>query len=582
MKRTKTHRVVLRSATACCALLLCLTVGDSPVWGDWRDDVGYTKLISLLGDSAPNGAGVPISLVEAGSNDAYFPNVDDVEFNSATDPLGIGVVFTDGSGGESNGASGHSHAQAKRFFGNTQSLAPAANAVTVYGANDYLEDVLNINGNNNTLPDAQNFRVQNFSWIGTFVTDSNNPSAGELNDDREALRRFDYAIDTNNITALVGIQNAATPLPHLLSHSYNSITVGRSIGNHSTGYTRLVDYGVGRSKPDLVAPQSTTSAATASTSSAATFLHSSSTVLGTDAAKSATMKALLLAGATKDDLLKDGLPTTWSQVDASGDWHPLDDTFGAGELNVYNSYLVTLGGQAVGSTTTPTAVGSHGWDYQTVQPGSGNALQYDFVVPVGSVAEELSIVLAWNAKTEAPFNIGDPILADLTLELVDDTGTTVDLNLDDGVLLDGLSNSSGDNVEHLYLTDLSAGTYTLKVSSEDLASDFGLAWRTATAFNNFSADFDEDGDADGADFLSWQRGFRTLVGATHADGDTNGDGDVDADDLAFLRDAMYGGAPSPIGLLASVPEPAGWILLCMGLLLVLGLRDIRSRVGLRT
>jgi hypothetical protein len=44
-----------------------------------------------------------------------------------------------------------------------------------------------------------------------------------------------------------------------------------------------------------------------------------------------------------------------------------------------------------------------------------------------------------------------------------------------------------------------------------------------------SADFDEDGDVDGRDFLTWQRGFGS--GTTLAEGDSDGDGDVDAVDL---------------------------------------------------
>jgi len=54
-----------------------------------------------------------------------------------------------------------------------------------------------------------------------------------------------------------------------------------------------------------------------------------------------------------------------------------------------------------------------------------------------------------------------------------------------------------------------------------------------------SPDFDEDGDIDGADFLSWQRGFGTTSGAESSDGDSNGDGDVDGDDLAGWS-ALFG------------------------------------------
>lgn len=59
------------------------------------------------------------------------------------------------------------------------------------------------------------------------------------------------------------------------------------------------------------------------------------------------------------------------------------------------------------------------------------------------------------------------------------------------------------------------------------------------------ADFDNDGDADGMDFLLWQRGFGTAgPEASKQDGDADGDADVDADDLALwqLTFGAFGGA----------------------------------------
>ncbi len=44
----------------------------------------------------------------------------------------------------------------------------------------------------------------------------------------------------------------------------------------------------------------------------------------------------------------------------------------------------------------------------------------------------------------------------------------------------------------------------------------------------------------GADFLTWQRHYGTLLDATHAMGDSDGDGD--ADDLAAFRLA-FGSPP---------------------------------------
>ena len=128
------------------------------------------------------------------------------------------------------------------FYGNTASLAGAANEVTVYEANDWLNHVLNLSTSRD--PVAQPFRVQNFSWIGSLSSDNQN---------RKALRRFDYVIDTDDVTAVVGLNNNTDPLPDLLGQSYNAIAVGRTDGTHSTGPTHDF-YGPGRMKPDLVAP----------------------------------------------------------------------------------------------------------------------------------------------------------------------------------------------------------------------------------------------------------------------------------------------------------------------------------------
>lgn len=55
-----------------------------------------------------------------------------------------------------------------------------------------------------------------------------------------------------------------------------------------------------------------------------------------------------------------------------------------------------------------------------------------------------------------------------------------------------------------------------------------------------SADFDEDLDVDGFDFLAWQRGFGTLTpNATKADGDADNDLDTDGEDLV-VWESQYG------------------------------------------
>jgi hypothetical protein len=511
---------------------------------DWKDDIGYTQLVNSLtvaGVPVPDGNGVPISIVESTSPissgaRSYKPDPSNVEFTAGSDPLGEAVNFIDASnntctGGPCTGFSTHARGMTQTILGNAAGLNPTANTVTLYEANHFLSTVLKAPSGG--TPSVQSFRVQNFSWVGTFEN---------VNDDVSALRRFDHMINRDNLTAVVGVNNLSTTvLPNLLAHSYNAIAAGRTDGNHSTGLTTISSYGPGRSKPDIVAPQTTASLATATVSSAATLLHG--VVAGTDAAESEVMKAILMAGATKTEF------TSWTRTASQ----PLDDTSGAGELNVFNSYLMTQGGQYAGSTLEPTVVGSHGWDYGNALPGVGNELKYQFVVPTGKTAPDLSILLTWNV--DVPGGFTGQSLANFDMTLTDSLGQTVDQSL-----------STVDNVEHIYLTNLVAGDYTLTIST-DTARDFGLAWRMSTLSDIATADFDADGDVDGRDFLTWQRGFGKLINAGLADGDADGDGDVDAADLTIFQAQFIPGVIDPPPLvLAAVPEPGSALLLASGLL----------------
>jgi hypothetical protein len=71
-----------------------------------------------------------------------------------------------------------------------------------------------------------------------------------------------------------------------------------------------------------------------------------------------------------------------------------------------------------------------------------------------------------------------------------------------------------------------------------------------------SADFDVDGDVDGADFLRWQRGFGASGGATHGQADAELDLDVDGADLGFWKSQLG----SATGATTAVPEPCAWII----------------------
>jgi hypothetical protein len=90
--------------------------------------------------------------------------------------------------------------------------------------------------------------------------------------------------------------------------------------------------------------------------------------------------------------------------------------------------------------------------------------------------------------------------------------------------------------------------YTGGVDSND------VVLQTTPLTGGANADFDQDGDVDGADFLAWQIGQGIAVGATRAQGDSNNDAAVNGDDLAVWKSQF--GSHAATASAAAVPEPA--------------------------
>ena len=72
---------------------------------------------------------------------------------------------------------------------------------------------------------------------------------------------------------------------------------------------------------------------------------------------------------------------------------------------------------------------------------------------------------------------------------------------------------------------------------------------------NPSADFNQDRDVDGADFLAMQRGFGTKSGASITNGDANRDGAVNVLDLIIWQ-SQFGAIPPAVAAVQAIPEPA--------------------------
>jgi hypothetical protein len=146
----------------------------------------------------------------------------------------------------------------------------------------------------------------------------------------------------------------------------------------------------------------------------------------------------------------------------------LDTRYGAGLVNVFNSWQVLRGGQHAFIESTSVSTGSphppgtnpnneptlRGWDYNSIS-NPGSLLTYSDQVnhyyfslnPSLGPRFTFTATLVWNRQA------GQSTINDLNLFLYNTT---------DGKLV-AASTSAVDNVEHIFLTGLPAGRYDLQV-----------------------------------------------------------------------------------------------------------------------
>ncbi|MEO6846982.1 MAG: PEP-CTERM sorting domain-containing protein [Chthoniobacterales bacterium] len=415
-------------------------------FADYKDDIGYTQLVLELGGSIPTGTGVNVTQIEApltngGTN--YAPDTTNSAFTGKT------FIFP------VSGSTVSSHATTVGgYFYGSNSTAPGISQVTVFNVNDWIGSS-SLRTSLPIAPAISTGKVQNSSWIGTTDTGSV---------DTEILERYDYQINRDGVIAVVGVNNGVSSVPNLLAAGYNSIAVGLSSGNSSSGTTSPTlsfIYGNPRQKPDIVVPTDATSWATAIVSSSAALLVSSAP--NANAMRPEVIRATLMAGATKT-----GLGGTWTHTQTV----PLDSTYGAGQLNIYNSYHIQQAGQFAGQTTAVSMVGNTGWDLGTAQSASPE--YYFFHV---STLSDFSAVLTWNVNVSANFNWSTitPTLANLDLFLYNANGLTIGSLVDQSI--SGAASSTSENVELLWEQNLAVGDYAIKITS-DTTQQYGFAWQT--------------------------------------------------------------------------------------------------------
>lgn len=435
-------------------------------------DVGYLAFQRELGTTAPTGAPVAVSQVEAPLNDVsggsppiFFPDPAHPEFS--------GKTITAPSGNPSGAYSTHATAVGSLFYGTTSSMAPGIKNITVHEANGWL-DALPRLGSSSTagLP-----RVTNHSWVG---------DTGDPTDNGILLRLVDRLVDRYESLQVTGLTNGPEGAPLLGGSGYNVIAVGRSDGSHQQG-SIAVDglYGAGRTVPTLVVPVGTTSSATAVVSAAATLLvqlgheggpslsEGSTTITGVgavyNAERSETIKAVLMAGADRathntttradiTDYRKSGYETT----------NGLDSRYGAGQLNIFKSYRILAGGEQPSVQYGGNDIAPYGFDHGAIGglDGTERTASY-FLNADGDVTLFASLV--WNVDVSDGPN-PTARLYNLDLSLYD---VTTDR-------LIASSTSLFDNTENLFVSLLSRGRYELRVTATETADfswDYALAWR---------------------------------------------------------------------------------------------------------
>ena len=416
-------------------VIFCL---PAEVSAQWLTDVGFTRLSNEFGSALEDGTGVISKIVEApsGGPDLFVPDNNHALLQAKT------YMIESPAGGTSS----HATSVAVRFHA-TLGMAPGMDPTSVYNANDYIGRVLNFNTGGDPLDDFHD--LGNHSYIANLSADFTDELAANI------LQRFDFVINRDNAIETVGINNSAgTSIPALFAPSYNAITVGRSTGAHSSGTTNLVNYGPGRTRPHIVNGTTFVSFTTPMVGSAVGLLREAG--FGTNAEQNEVIRALLFAGATKGEF------PDWDQTAT----RRIDETYGFGELNIYNSYKILQGGEFDGAIAPAGNVALFGWDYGDFD--GVNEQSYDF--EINSRLSELSVALVWNidvVDTNRSPAVFAPVttLPDLNLEILDSSGNVVEASM--GTL---------DNFEHLHLTSLPRGNYTLTVTG-DLPTDYALGWR---------------------------------------------------------------------------------------------------------
>jgi hypothetical protein len=299
----------------------------------------------------------------------------------------------------------------------------------------------------------------------------------------------DRQVALNEYIQVVGLTNGPGNSPLLGGSGYNVIAVGRTDGGHQQGSVPVAGdslYGAGRTVPTLVAPQGSTSAATPVVSAAAALLvqtgHAGGLTLSTgsttisgigtiyDAERSETVKATLMAGADRHTA---NTSTTANITDYGSAGYAtangLDSRYGAGQVNIFNSYNILAGGEQHSFQNGGRDISLLGFDYAGAFGGlNGSPRTASYFFNANSNLT-LFASLVWNISVSNDAAL-TTTLHHVNLSLFDVTTNT----------FSGTSASKLDNTQNLFLKLLLGDRYELQVTTDEagnFSQDYALAWR---------------------------------------------------------------------------------------------------------
>jgi len=436
-------------------LLAFVFLGPMAARAQSLDTIGVTLLQAVT--TNVNGTGIRVAQLEAG-----YGTTTNWEVNpgagSVGQPMSLFTYFS--SSGTANnfpnavGAeSGHADGVAEYFYGIPLGVATNVAHVDNYDANYFVRVSARIIGSSTnytaSLPASNiNDPVVNQSFI-FLNSDSTHVSTNE----QQAIdTAYDNYAAQYNTLFISGVGNGGAVNPP--ATCYNGIGVGAYGGGSSTGPT--LDNG--RAKPDITAPAGETSFSTPQVAGAAAALMQAGLRGdgGSDtnsAADIRTVKALLLNGAVK--------PADWTNGAAS----PLDARYGAGVLNVFNSYKQLAGRKQTNFVSASVSVGAahpptkatntigvlSGWNFTNLTSSSSldAVAHYYFNVTnvVSNATFSATATLVWNRQRN------QTSINNLNLFLYNAANSN----------LVAASTSAVDNVEHVFVPNLAQGRYDLQV-----------------------------------------------------------------------------------------------------------------------